>query len=216
MTTNNALPSLRLTYFDMPGRAELIRLVLSLHDIPFEDERLTRDAFAARKASFPFEQVPTLTINGVEFAQGHSLARYVGKLTGMYPSDPIDALRVDEMLSFQEDVVQALIPMLREQDIVRKTALARELASSKLPHLFELLERRLAVTKGTYVLAETLTIADVTLYVLFATFQSGRFTPMDTAFVDDYPHWRAIYTSMHGHPKVQAYYAQQVERSKSE
>ncbi|OQR88957.1 paladin [Thraustotheca clavata] len=172
-TTNMAShPELKLTYFDMPGRADLIRLVLFLNDIPFEDERITREEFAARKESFPFHQVPTLTINGEVYAQGHSLARYVGSLTNMYPvNQPIAALKVDEILDFQEDIVQTIIPMLREQDPSRKEILAKELSHVKLPKLLELLENRLAKSNGVFILGDTLTIADITLYVLVGTFK---------------------------------------------
>lgn len=37
---NSQMPKLKLTYFDMPGRAGKIRLALHLAQIPFEDQRV--------------------------------------------------------------------------------------------------------------------------------------------------------------------------------
>ncbi|KDO18088.1 hypothetical protein SPRG_16542 [Saprolegnia parasitica CBS 223.65] len=200
-------PTLKLTYFPIPGRAELIRLLLFIHDIPFKDERLTMEMFLRRKAEFPFEQMPTLTINGVEYAQSHCLARYVGKLTGMYPSDALDALRVDEILAFEDDIVKTTIAAVYEKDAVRQKAMATELSQTTLPKLFGLLEKRIAMTKGVFVLGETMTITDIALYALMATFKSSRLAFLDTTFIDKCAHLRAIHDAVRDHPKVQSWNA---------
>ncbi|KDO28122.1 hypothetical protein SPRG_20280 [Saprolegnia parasitica CBS 223.65] len=99
-------PTLKLTYFDSPGRAELTRLALFLHDIPFEDERVSYAEFMARKPTLPFQQLPTLTVDGEVFAQSHGMARYIGHLTGLYPtSNPLGAYRVDEIVAASGDMM---------------------------------------------------------------------------------------------------------------
>lgn len=55
------LPKLKLTYFDIKARAEPTRLALHIAGIPFEDVRLSHDAWKANsalKASTPFGQIP--------------------------------------------------------------------------------------------------------------------------------------------------------------
>lgn len=44
------------------------------------------------------------------------MLRYAGQLSGLYPSDPYEALLVDEMVGAIEDVITATVPSLREQD----------------------------------------------------------------------------------------------------
>ena len=44
------------------------------------------------------------------------MLRYAGQLSGLYPSDPYEALLVDEMVGAIEDVITAVVPSLREQD----------------------------------------------------------------------------------------------------
>ena len=53
----------KLTYFDVKGRAEITRLLFSYAGIPFVDDRLSREQFAALKPSLPAGQVPVLTID---------------------------------------------------------------------------------------------------------------------------------------------------------
>lgn len=43
-------PVISLTYFDIPGPAEAIRLAFYVGDVPFEDRRVSRDDFELLKA----------------------------------------------------------------------------------------------------------------------------------------------------------------------
>lgn len=46
-----SLPSsIALTYFDIPGPAEAIRLTFYIAEVPFEDQRVSRDEFAKMKS----------------------------------------------------------------------------------------------------------------------------------------------------------------------
>jgi hypothetical protein len=53
--------NIKLTYFDIKGVAESIRLAFTVGGIQFEDERLTREQFTALKPTLPFLQVSTRT-----------------------------------------------------------------------------------------------------------------------------------------------------------
>ncbi len=88
-STLSMAPELKLTYFDIRGRAEAIRLALHLADIPFTDERLPREEAMAliAEGSLPFHALPVLEVGGKLHAQSLALLRYVGKLGGLYPED---------------------------------------------------------------------------------------------------------------------------------
>ena len=66
----------KLIYFDAPvSRGEECRLALHVVGLPFEDERVNRDQWAARKASTPFGALPVLTVEGRQLAQSNAILR---------------------------------------------------------------------------------------------------------------------------------------------
>jgi len=75
------LPTLKLTYFDIQGVAEKVRLALVLGKIPFEDVRVQMADWPALKASTPYGQLPMMSIDGAEpMAQSDAMLRYAGTL----------------------------------------------------------------------------------------------------------------------------------------
>ena len=57
---------INLYYFDIEGRAEIIRLVLTIGGIKFNDIRLTPEEFKTKKEAgfLKFGQAPVLEVNG--------------------------------------------------------------------------------------------------------------------------------------------------------
>ena len=53
----------KLTYFDLKGRAEPIRMLFELANQPYEDCRVPFDKWAELKPQFPFHQLPILEIS---------------------------------------------------------------------------------------------------------------------------------------------------------
>ncbi len=99
------MDKLKLTYFDFPGgRAEPVRLALHLGEIAFDDYRFAFGDFPEVRKTTPLNQVPTLHINDLQVTQSDAITRYVGKLTGLYPDDYLQALLCDEVMSALEDV----------------------------------------------------------------------------------------------------------------
>ena len=54
-----------LIYFDLPGRAELTRILLNYAGIPFEDRHVTRDQWPELKPTTPFGQLPVLEVGAL-------------------------------------------------------------------------------------------------------------------------------------------------------
>src|SRR5437016_8416928 len=86
------MPPYKLTYFDTASsRGEECRLALHVAGLPFEDERLNRDQWAARKASTPFGALPVLAIDGRQLAQSNAILRFIGSQHGLHPAEPFEA-----------------------------------------------------------------------------------------------------------------------------
>lgn len=104
------LARVRLTYFDINGLGEPIRLALVLADMSFTDERLTREQFADVKSQLRFGQVPCLTVNGDEYFQSSAILRYIGRAFdssgSLYPSGNLAvAATIDALLDACTDMV---------------------------------------------------------------------------------------------------------------
>ena len=114
--------SLKLSYFNIQGPAEKIRLALSIGKIPFEDKRIAMpgqsDEWKEMKPNMPFGKVPVLEIDGKEMvSQSDALLRYAGRLANangveLYPQDGMALLRCDEMISLVEEMQNSWAPRL--------------------------------------------------------------------------------------------------------
>jgi len=95
-----------LTYFDLYGRGEAIRLTLTHSNTEFEDNRVTGDAWAAFKASDKCRsgQVPVLEVGGRCLNQSEAIVRFVGSQTGAYDtSDPFAMWAADAVINTCSD-----------------------------------------------------------------------------------------------------------------
>jgi len=107
---------LKLYYYDMPGKAEALRLALKYCGIPFEDFRFNgMQEFQEMRNSgeLVFGQVPAMKItpknnpkNVTTLTQSAALLRFIAKLNPsmeLYPSDPILAAKADALIDEEVD-----------------------------------------------------------------------------------------------------------------
>ena len=130
MATFNASdqPEMILTYLDIEGLAEPIRLAFDIGSVKYVDRRVGYDDIARLRecGELPFGQVPVLQLkNGAVHSQTGSLLRYAGYLSGLYPCDQSarcmqpawcltneeTRLRVDTVLETIADIQKSLIPL---------------------------------------------------------------------------------------------------------
>jgi glutathione S-transferase len=105
-------PSIKLTYFDIEGAAEPIRLALVLAGVDFEDERLAFSDWPAMKPSTPYGQVPLMTIDGAASprTQSGAMLRYVGSelSTTLYPKDKL--FDIEEAVGVFDELDKSWMP----------------------------------------------------------------------------------------------------------
>ncbi len=103
---------MKLYYFDIYGRAEPARLLLTHSGVEFEDVRLTGEEFGAllgEEGKVKYGQLPLLERDGKFYAQTHAILRYLGgSLTNpsgstYYPEDLELRVRTDELFSLIYD-----------------------------------------------------------------------------------------------------------------
>ena len=89
----------RLVYFPEPGRAEAIRVALTLSKLEWEDIEVDGAVYTEMKnnGELPWEMLPVLqTANGT-LAESSAILRFVGKSAGLVPENSYQAAKADEL-----------------------------------------------------------------------------------------------------------------------
>jgi glutathione S-transferase len=172
----------KLTYFDMDGgRAEPIRIAFHAAGIEFEDVRISFPEFMEMRGGLRFNCVPVLEIDGVTVTQSNAMCRYVGKMAGLYPDDPMQALYCDEAVGAIEDLMHAMVHTFGLEGDELKAArekLVDGWLSIFLKGLNEILERG-----GDYFADNRLTVADLKVFPLTRWLMSGDLDHVPTDIV---------------------------------
>jgi glutathione S-transferase len=202
------MATLKLTYFDYHGgRGEPARLVLAMAGIPFEDDRVDPADWPRLKAEKPFGALPVLEVDGRVLAQSNAINRYVGKLAGLYPSDPWDAALCDETMEAVEDVNTKLSATRLLPDERRKSE-RQVLAEGPVPFFLTALARQLERHGGRYFAADRLSVADLKVFTLVRLFRSDLLDGMPRDLPDRFaPKLMDHYQRIKEEPGVKAYYA---------
>lgn len=201
------MDKLKLTYFDFDGgRAEPARLAFFIGGIPFEDHRFPGSAFAEIRKTTPLDQVPTLTINGVQVTQSDAITRYAGRLAGLYPGDPYQALLCDEIISALEDVNIKLGATFGLKDAALREA-REKFVSQVLTRYLCWLEGQLDNHGGRFLVDDRLTIADLKAWCMLRWLGSGQLDHIPTDVVATTVPKLATYAQRIGQcPEVESYY----------
>jgi glutathione S-transferase len=154
-----------LTYFNVRGRGELIRLLFHAGNVPFVDNRLRLAVFKAEQASgrFPFGQIPVLDINGTSrFSQSHAIAMYVAGVAGLLPTG-LQRLRCDMLLLSTEDVRGKFVG-IRYSGAAGTERVSRyhDFYTLTLPPLLSNFEKELG--EQDYFVGGSLSLADVAVF----------------------------------------------------
>ena len=204
------MPKFKLTYFDLDGgRGEVIRLALALGQVPFEDDRVSRERFQQIQGELPYGALPVLYVDGAPLGQSNAIARYVGKLSDLYPKDPWQAAYCDEVLETVEEVsteIGATMSLPDEEKKIRRQALA-----GRLVKFMRGLESRLKEGGAHFYANKTLTVADLKSADLVQWLSSGILDHIPKDVVSEnaptvFQHAERVKND----PRIKAYYAARV------
>ncbi len=201
------MTSYKLTYFDMDGgRAEPVRIAFHAAGIDFEDKRISFPEFAEMRDGFRFRCAPILEIDGTQVTQSNAMARYVGKMAGLYPDDDLQALYCDEAMGAIEDLLHAIVHTFGLEGDALKAAreeLVDGWITTFLEGLDEMLERG-----GDYFAGNRLTVADLKVAGVTAWIESGGLDHVPTDLVKRIsPRLSAHKDRVFAAPVVADYYA---------
>ena len=216
-----------LTYFDIKGVAEKVRLALAIGNVPFEDKRIQFSQWPELKPTTPFEQLPVMEAGDQVIAQSNAMLMLAARWGGgtLYPTDdPILCARIDEMLGLFEDMrstfsVGQRFPMRdfhvkyghsdKMTDDERKaiTKRLRETwVSTSLPTYMQYFVGSIKKSGGPF-LCGPLSIADLTLLPWLEFVSSGGVDFVESNCFDGYPEILEYMERVRAVPAIAKYYA---------
>ncbi len=196
----------KLTYFDMAAsRGEECRLALHVAGQSFEDERLNRDQWAARKAGSPFGALPVLTVDGRQLAQSNAILRFIGSQHGLHPAEPFEAALHESLMCAVEDLRTRMAPINRIKDEEEKKRLRQEAAAGYLQEWGAAVERQIGA--GPYLAGARLCVADLKLFVAVGAYLKGTIDHIPTSVFSAFPKLLRLVEAVKQHPRVVDWYA---------
>ena len=201
------MAKLKLTYFDFDGgRGEPARLALHIGGIAFEDHRIPGKDWPAFRDKTPFLALPTLEVDGQVLTQSNSINRYIGKMSGLYPKDDLQAFLCDEVMDAAEDISTRIGQTLFLSDDAKRKA-REELAAGPLTRYLQQFGARLVAAGGEYFADRRLTVADLKIFMLVRWLRSGALDYIAKDLVDaTAPQLVQHFERVASHPKIAEYY----------
>ena len=169
-----------------------------------EIDDLKATGLLPNKQIAPFKQLPILDVDGKIFAQTGAIARFCGKLSGLYPkNDDHKAALIDQIIEAAQDINFLVTLSGRDKDLEKKK-IARDILSTKhLPKWFQFLKDILENNSNSvYFVGDNLTIADLAIWRLLGWLKSGLLDGVPTNIVDSYDNLNKLRDEIYKHPKV--------------
>lgn len=196
------MPTYKLIYFNVRGRAEAIRLVLAASGTKYEDVRIEFEQWPALKPTTTFGVLPMLEVNGKKLAESNAIGRFLAKEHGLSGKNHWEQGQVDSIVQVIYQILEKVVPAFREKDETKKAALMAEYAEKILPGILDNVEKFLTANGGGdgWLVGKNMTWADLELY---GSTENPR-VQFEEVF-KGYPKITALLDRVAKHPKIADY-----------
>ncbi|XP_025146189.1 hematopoietic prostaglandin D synthase [Bubalus kerabau] len=150
------MPNYKLIYFNMRGRAEIIRYIFAYLDIKYEDHRIEQADWPEIKSTLPFGKIPILEVDGLYLHQSLAIARYLTRNTDLAGKTELEQCQVDAIVDTLDDFMSRFPWAEKRQDI--KNQIFKELLTCDAPPLLQNLDTYLG--ENEWLIGDSVTWAD--------------------------------------------------------
>jgi len=154
---------IKLTYFNLPGRGELSRLILAYGGRPWEDDRISFEQWPELKPKTPLGTLPVLEYNGKKLSQSITIARFLAKECGIVGKNHMEQAMADMVVDTIVDVQIAVFKNMFESNPIEKKKQTDTLEKETFPKLLKQLLAIKQQSPGAYLVGNDLTWADIAL-----------------------------------------------------
>jgi glutathione S-transferase len=201
----------RLVYFSTPGRAEAIRIALSLSGREWKDVNVDGLGYNKMKENgdLPWDMLPILKTPEGTIAESSAILRYVGHLSGFVPENAYQSAKADEFIDAMEPLSKVLDSTFGISDLDERIKIRKEVFGPKGDGTknLVLLEKKIIESKSGWAAdTEEISIADLKLFTgLFGLF-SGNYDGMDSSIICEYPVLIKYHDKVANEPRIKQYY----------
>ena len=141
-------------------------------------------------------------MNGVPIAQTDGIARFCGKLVGLYPTDnDLKAAQIDPFVDLATDLNIMVSKTSSIEDASEKLAARKELVQRLLARKLAMLER--CIPEGSdWIVGPHIPIVDVAIWRLLGWFTLGILDGLPPDLLKNFPKIRRVCLASDSHAKV--------------
>ncbi|XP_021186079.3 glutathione S-transferase 2 [Helicoverpa armigera] len=195
------MPKYVITYFNGKGVAESSRLLMAYGGEEFEDRRVSFQEWPELKPKTLFGALPTLDIDGQQYAQSVAISRYFGHKHGLAGDTLEDALEIDQMVDYIMELRVKLSEVHYEADEAVKEAKYAERMKEVFPTYLERFNSIITKNNGHLALGK-LTWADFFFAGIFGYLKTMLRMP---DLEKKYPAFKQVVDTVYSLPKVKAF-----------
>jgi len=177
-----------LVYFGIEGRAGPIRNMCAIGNVPYEDETISD--WAKLKPTLPYGQVPIIRVGDQVINQSKEILRYVSKLAGLYPDDPLEALQIDSLVAntieiFEQTIGKTLFSKMETEEKRKMNVGFIDKKEGKLGKFLEKMDLQIGVGSSGYLFESGITAADLILFQVICQLSMGRQVGIPKSYARD-------------------------------
>jgi len=196
------MTKLKLTYFNIMGRAEISRMMMAEGKMTYEDNRVDNKEWEKLKATMPFEQMPVLTIDNWMVAETGAIERYIARKANLYGSSIEDQAAIDMVVEGCKDVIENWVRTNFHSKDTEKADKVAAFYKDEVPKWAKFLNALLVKNDGGkgFFVGKTCTYADIAVFRSFNFFSVGNPECMKA-----YPQLQALCDRVAARPLIAEY-----------
>jgi glutathione S-transferase len=161
----------RLSYFNLRGRAEPIRILFKLANQTFDDKRIEFSEWPQLKKTIQFEQLPILEVTEnskvTTIAQSNAIIRFLANRLGLSGANEFENAQCDMIAEQIRDVRDSLVVLYRMKDGDEKQQLLDKAMSESVPNGYKLVQNVLERSQSGFLVGDKISYVDVILVLSY-------------------------------------------------
>ncbi len=177
------MPTYKLIYFNIRGRAEFSRLIFKQAGVEFEDFRFplgSGEEWLKIKPNTPYGTVPVLVVDDKQLAGSGSIQRYLAEEFGLAGSNAWENAQLDSLYDLGNDFGKKFREIYLARDEARKAELAKQLKDEAMPKYLGIFEEILIKNASNgWLFGSKVTYTDLGFFNLMSWMKQGFSSTLD-------------------------------------